>query len=391
MFHISTESSLRVEQTTITNINTEDSGAVLFCLSSNATFISTTMSGLSAFSGGFALLNQNSILNLESGTSITTVSASESDSIVSAFDSTINLSGSTFTGFDNTGIFGSSLKGMTIDNCSFINSMSKEFNGGAISCDKCDAMTVRNSKFTNSTSPLGGAIYISNERSNILDGSFSITNNEFDSNQAGQGGALWADNSNILIHNNVFKNNSAGFYDFPVTISNEQESGGGVRLICTRWTTCTYDLNANTFDGNRGANSGGAISWDGTKPDGLEANTFENNEASYGAALASYPTHLVAVDENNQPLSRRLQDSNSTSITTMSNVQSGSVTDIVLRAALTDEAGTIITNDNTSTALLLSPDDGVSLTGTLQVTAVNGIFVFDNFAVIADPGTKVSF
>ena len=77
---------------------------------------------------------------------------------------------------------------------------------------------------------------------------------------------------------------------------------------------------------------------------------------------------------------RSLNDQN---LTNIENVVSGQSSGLVLRAALTDDNGEIITNDNSSTALLISNNAGTSLSGTLQVTATSGIFVFDNFKVVA--------
>ena len=48
-------------------------------------------------------------------------------------------------------------------------------------------------------------------------------------------------------------------------------------------------------------------------------------------------------------------------------------------------------NDDSSTALIMSNNADVSLSGKLQTTAEAGIFVFDSFSIVATPGTKVSF
>ena len=106
------------------------------------------------------------------------------------------------------------------------------------------------------------------------------------------------------------------------------------------------------------------MSWDGSEPSGLTNNTYSNNAASYGSSIASYATHLVAVDENGIPIGRRhLQEESS--LTELSNVQSGSINGLVIRAALTDDQGEVITNDNTSTATIISNNAGVSLSGVL--------------------------
>ena len=123
MFHISTESSLRVEKSSMTNVNTLFSGGVLFCLSSEAWFIECTISNIDAQKeGGFALVNQDSYISISRSTSITGVSAL-SYSIIAGYDTKVELSDSTFRDFNNTGIFGNALAGLTINNCEFTNSM----------------------------------------------------------------------------------------------------------------------------------------------------------------------------------------------------------------------------------------------------------------------------
>ena len=112
-------------------------------------------------------------------------------------------------------------------------------------------------------------------------------------------------NSNMHLHSNSFRNNTAGFVYDIMDMAEEKESGGAARLNCSPAVNCSYDLNGNTFEGNQGLNSGGAVSWDGSEPAGLKNNTYTGNTASYGAEIASYATRLVAVDENGIPLSRR--------------------------------------------------------------------------------------
>ena len=55
--------------------------------------------------GGFALINQDSVLEILSGTSMSTVKATKY-SIIAAYDSDIKLVDSSFQDFDNTGIYG---------------------------------------------------------------------------------------------------------------------------------------------------------------------------------------------------------------------------------------------------------------------------------------------
>ena len=96
----------------------------------------STITGVSSErDGGFALVNQASYLEIASSTSITSAYAA-SYSIVAAYDSELKLLDSSFQNFNNTGIFGNSLSALTIENCSFIDSISVYYSGGAINCDR---------------------------------------------------------------------------------------------------------------------------------------------------------------------------------------------------------------------------------------------------------------
>ena len=181
--------------------------------------------------GGFAYVNQASYLEISSSTSISSTFAF-AYSIVAAYNSELIFRSSNFQNFNNTGIFGNALIALSIDSCSFSDSMSVSFDGGAVKCNRCESISITNSKFINSTSPYGGAINISNERRIDVLSSFIFHNNNFYLNQAVTGGAIFADNSNIHISGNSFRNNSAGFVNDIMGLAEESESGGAIRLIC---------------------------------------------------------------------------------------------------------------------------------------------------------------
>ena len=74
MFYISTESTLTVEKSSIQNCSSQKSGGVLFCLTSSSKFSDCTINNVSTTKeGGFALINQDSVLEILSGTSMSTV------------------------------------------------------------------------------------------------------------------------------------------------------------------------------------------------------------------------------------------------------------------------------------------------------------------------------
>ena len=128
---------------------------------------------------------------------------------------------------------------------------------------------MKSSTLRNNTAPFGGAIYISNDKSYKSPGQYEIISNDFEANKANQGGAILADNSNIDIMSNSFRNNSAGFVYDIMGGDEHTESGGAMRLTCSKLEYCQYDVEKNTFEGNQGKNSGGAVSWDGTQPNSL--------------------------------------------------------------------------------------------------------------------------
>jgi predicted outer membrane repeat protein len=72
------------------------------------------------------------------------------------------------------------------------------------------------------------------------------------------------------------------------------ESGGALGLSCIikNENKCIFNLNNNSFSGNKAPLKGGAIYYDLYSPIGLESCKFSNNSAAYGSDIGSYPFKL---------------------------------------------------------------------------------------------------
>lgn len=111
----------------------------------------------------------------------------------------------------------------------------------------------------------------------------TITYNIFEGNQSNYGGAIYAHQSNSLIENNIFRNNSAN-------------NGGGAIYTSSGGNLM---IRNNTFDNNVGGNFGGAINVVMSSPT-ITNNTFSNNQANFAGGAISVGTEASPTIENNE-------------------------------------------------------------------------------------------
>lgn len=101
---------------------------------------------------------------------------------------------------------------LNVANNNFASNVATE-NGGAIYAETAGegklTATVANNTFKENKAANGGAVYIKNTNSNI-GSSFTTSNNTFSKNTASQnGGAIYADNTILVVDNSTFEENSA--------------------------------------------------------------------------------------------------------------------------------------------------------------------------------------
>ena len=64
---------------------------------------------------------------------------------------------------------------------------------------------------------------------------------------------------------------------------------------------------------------------------------------------------------------------------------------MTLSIGLLDHRGQIVASNNVDEGELVPKDPSVTtVTGTTKVTATNGVFVFDNFQIISEPGSNTA-
>ena len=96
------------------------------------------------------------------------------------------------------------------------------------------------------------------------------------SSKNSNGGAIYVENSNILLRNSIFVQNSA-------------IQGGAIYLFCSFEfvNSCNFSLNSNIFLRNSAEIDGGALKWKYSKP--IEQNnTYLLNKASYSSDFSGY-------------------------------------------------------------------------------------------------------
>ena len=177
------------------------------------------------------------------------------------------------------------------------------------------------------------------------------------------GGALSLSGSSIAILNCSFDSNSA-------------ENGGAISYACPN-SQCNITITNSTFINNRASVQGGAIDWVNRKPI-QSGNTFTNNTAPYGGDSASFPALLQPQVSRSRLLSSALV------------CAPGNSCNQTITINLMDSAGNVVTNDNSSTALMSSLDPAYSISGVSKATALSGVFTFVNYTIYGDPGTSVN-
>ena len=259
---------------------------------------------------------------------------------------------------------------LLLNNCEDFELQSSEFKhceGGALKLSDLTRIHIENSTFLNgSTTKDAGAVFIRNsQESDVV---FTIKDSTFSSNLAARGGALYSDNSVLNITNSAFYNNSA------------TEEGGAVFLEYTGFNYNSSSISNCSFIKNSAASNGGSIRWQNVKPQ-LNSILYQNNSASYGADVASYAVTIA-------PTAQQRRLSGVPVIQYIQGIVPGQKVQSPIELSLQDQYGNIVTTDNSSKAGIRSSEATIS--GTNAVIAQKGVFLFDDFALIASPNQNVT-
>lgn len=236
--------------------------------------------------------------------------------------------------------------------------------GAGLFCRDCPSIIIKNALFTGLAAVNGACIHLpSTSVFGLLDISLTTVQNS----HADETGALLLENGDLRINECIFVNNSAGTGEI-------LGNGGAVSLFCpSRTAGCSAVITNSTFRSNVASHEGGAIRWTDWKPTLINL-TFEDNRAAYGPNIASFAIAIA-----------------NASRTSLKNVASGQVVADSLGAALLDHYGQVMATDSATLAdLLPGASANVTITGTIRVQAVQGMFVFSGFTITAKPNSTTS-
>ena len=154
---------------------------------------------------------------------------------------------------------------LNVANNNFASNVATE-NGGAIYAETAGegklTATVSNNTFKENKAANGGAVYIKNTNSNI-GSSFTTSNNTFSKNTASQnGGAVYADNTILVVDNSTFEENSANGLGGAIYAPNSEvlatdtnflnnSAGNGSAIYAKRMTITAENQDVN-ISGNNG-------------------------------------------------------------------------------------------------------------------------------------------
>ena len=176
-----------------------------------------------------------------------------------------------------------------------------------------------------------------------------------------QGGAMLIENSNSTMKNMTFEENVA-------------KSGGAIYINCDSYDICSNMISNSTFSDNTAIEQGGAIYYNYRRPE-MPNITFNNNDASYGPDIGSYPVRIVNSDMIDDPI-------------ILTNVASGMTYNETVKLLLVDFDDQIMNLVNNSQIKISPVTSGASLLGVDYSILVNGEATFDALQFVYAPGQE---
>lgn len=222
-------------------------------------------------------------------------------------------------------------------------------------CQNCFSVSISQSNFTNMHGTTASGLLLMQKDSHKL-GESALNQVSFRDMWSGNYGAVAVMDSSMSISEVYVGNSSA---------NGENSCGGAVYFSCD----CVGNVTNSVFEGNT-ARSGGGIYWDKAVVR-VSSCVFERNWAEFGLNVASKPVSLVSAEER------------------IEGVASGQTHAGEVEVLVVDYYTQSWVVDNSSEAWLGSKQDNVTLQGSTKAKAVEGIYRFSGFVVLADPGSTV--
>jgi len=249
--------------------------------------------------------------------------------------------------------------------------------GGAFTCTRCQSVFIQTCVFAHNSANWGGGLYLTTQSDSAVSNQYIVEFTSFASNAAWRGGGAYSNNVNIMYTDCTFISNNASLpEEKSLQSTGDWGRGGGVMADCKDMSKCIFNFTNCYFGDNRADVSGGGIAWQDVRPN-VTNTTFEGNSAIYAKDISSYAVAIKQVSA-----SRKLDE------IALSGVASGQGATQSLIVALMDHYGNVVTTDNSSSAELTPVDvSTTTVSGVSKVTAVQGLFTFDQYIISAEPGT----
>ncbi|CDW91246.1 UNKNOWN [Stylonychia lemnae] len=177
-------------------------------------------------------------------------------------------------------------------------------NGGAINCQYCTGLDIKNSRFINIRSSEGGAIFIidSDLTKSTNYQKYRINNSTFQNCTAEIGGAIYISNpeSMIILNSQFIQNQAIQITDLTNQVLNYGQ-GGAIYYTCNYYQLdCFLKFEGiNVFKQNKASIQGGGIYWDILEPQFNQNNFWfiENYANQYGDDIACFAQNLISISQ----------------------------------------------------------------------------------------------
>lgn len=181
--------------------------------------------------------------------------------------------------FGKWGIEGSTKVAAQLTNNKFNENSAQ--NGGAAYLENAE-VTFADSSFTdNSATEFGGAIYVDQSSSVVVD-NIEFTGNSVESEDKGNGGAIFSLNGNVQVNESIFTENTSKRNGGAIAIASDNVRDDSVQQL---------SISNSEFVSNTAEKKGGAVFWydyetNDRKGDlAIEQTTFKDNKANMGGAI----------------------------------------------------------------------------------------------------------
>ena len=181
--------------------------------------------------------------------------------------------------FGKWGIEGSTKVAAQLTNNEFNENSAR--NGGAAYLENAE-LTFADSSFTNnSATEFGGAIYVDQSSSVVVD-NITFTGNRVESESTGNGGAIFSLNGNVQVNESIFTENTSKRNGGAIAIASDNVRDDSVQQL---------SISNSEFVSNTAEKKGGAVFWydyetNDRKGDlAIEQTTFKDNKANMGGAI----------------------------------------------------------------------------------------------------------